>query len=194
MLLIILIVAGSGAWFLFDGLVSYPGSNVRWSAHDELKKQHGEKTPELDAAWKEVARQKGWDPAPPKKFHTPGDIQTQLVLGALGLLGGAICGWHYFRSLSTTTKLDHDIITLPDGSAVPLDKIVAISKKRWENKGIADLLYEAGRGAHKKFILDDYKYIGAEKILEAAEKTLAAKAPAEPSPPQPQDDSERDVF
>ena len=57
-----------------------------------------------------------------------------------------------------------------------------MSKKRWENKGIADLAYEAAPGKLQKFILDDYKFVGAAQILEAAEKSLAPTAPDGESP------------
>jgi len=194
MLLIVLIVAGSGAWFLFDGLVSYPGSNVRWTAHSELKDKYGDKTPELDKAWKDLTKQKGWDPTPPKKFYNSGDIHTQLILGGLLLIAGGLCAAHYFRSLPTTTQLDQGVIILPDGRKIALTKIVSISRKRWDNKGIADLVYEAGRGVNKKFLLDDYKYIGAEAILKEAESVLAGKqASPAPAPEEPKGPAQ-DIF
>lgn len=188
MLLIILIVAGSGAWFMFDGLVTYPGSNVRWTAHSELKEIHGDKTPALETAWKELTRQKGWDPIPPKKFYSKDDINTQLILGGLLLVAGAFCATHYFRSLPTTTQFHDGVITLPDGRRIALTQIVSISKKRWDNKGIADLVYEEDR-VSRKFIIDDYKYIGGEAILKEAEASLASRQPGGAAPANPKNDS-----
>jgi hypothetical protein len=178
MLIIVLAVGGLGCWFLFDGLVAYPRNNVKAAIYFELREKHGEDTPELKAAWEAVRKERVWNDSTPKKIYSAGDLQTQLILGAITLLGAAAVLLHFFRSLPQTTRLENGVITLPDGRQVEITKVQAVSKKRWENKGIADLAYESAPGKSTRFILDDYKFIGAAQILEEVEKHL--NPPADP--------------
>ncbi len=183
-----LIVAGAGCWFMYDGLFGYPKNNVRAAVYLPLRDSLGKDTPELEKAWAEEARTRGWSDTPPKKMYSSGDIQTQIIIAAVALLGAGLCARHYFASLKTTTRLEEGKILLPDGRTIPLEKVRAVSRKRWKNKGIADLVYEAEPGRMKKFVLDDYKYIGAEQILLEAEKMLPQE-PAEVSPAKPDETS-----
>jgi hypothetical protein len=180
MLMITVIVAGAGAWFLYDGLWAWPQNNVRWAVYAPLKAQHGEETAELEKAWVEAARERGWSETPPKKEYKAGDLLVQKIIAAVAFLAAILCLRHYFTSLKTTTRLENAIIYLPDGREVPLDKVRAVSLRRWKSKGIADLAYEAEPGRMKKFPLDDYKYVGAEKILEEVQ----ARLPREPAAAQ----------
>lgn len=180
-----LALVAMGGWFLFDGAVGYPKHNVKAGVYEELVAKYGKDTPEVAKAWAAAAAERKWAPDKPKASYNADQIRTQFILGFVVWLGAAACLFHYFKSLPLTTRLDGDVITLPDGRKIALDKIRALSKKRWENKGIADLAYEAAQGKITKFILDDYKYIGAAQILEAAEKSLA---PAE-DPPVPDGES-----
>jgi len=179
MLLISLAVGGLGGWFLFDGLVAYPRNNVKAAIYFELREKHGEDTPELKAAWEVVRKDRVWNDSTPKKIYSPGDLQTQLILGAVTLLAAAALLLYFYRSLSQTTRLENGVITLPNGKTVEISKVQAVSKKRWENKGIADLAYESAPGKSARFILDDYKFVGAAQILEEVEKRL--NPPIDPS-------------
>ncbi len=172
MLLITLIITGAGLWFLYDGLFGYPKNNVRAAVYLPLKEKLGADTPELDKAWTEAARERGWSDTPPKKEYSAGDIQIQIGIAIVALLGGAAAATHFLRSLNTTTRLEDGKILLPDRRVIAIDTVRSVSKRRWKSKGIADLVYEAGPGRLKRFILDDYKYIGADKILEEVEKVL----------------------
>lgn len=172
MLLLILMCAGMGGWFLYDGLIAYPKNNVRAAAYFALRDDLGEKSSELEPAWLALARERGWSESPPKKIYSPDSLRTQLWLGlaALGVAAGIAA--HYFRSLSLTTRLEDGKIFLPDGKKISLEQIRGVSKKRWKNKGIADLVYEPAPGRSARFILDDYKFIGAAEILAEVEKSL----------------------
>jgi len=194
MLLLILMCAGMGGWFLYDGLISYPKNNVRAEAYFALRDDLGEKSPKLESAWLALARERGWRESPPKKIHSADSLRTQLWLGLAALFVAAIIGAHYFRSLSLTTRLEDGSIILPNGKKIPIDKIRGVSKKRWKNKGIADLVYEPQPGQSARFILDDYKFIGAAEILAEVEKVLAeveilAEA-VKPLPPTPDESKE----
>ncbi len=184
MLIISLAVGGLGFWFLFDGLVAYPRNNVKAEIYFELREKLGEDTPELKAAWEAVRKERVWNDSTPKKIYSDGDLKTQLILGGVTLLAAFAVLLHYFRSLPQTTRLENGVITLPDGKTVEISKVQAVSKKRWENKGIADLAYESAPGKSTRFVLDDYKFIGAAQILEEVEKHLNPQnAISEESPP-----------
>lgn len=177
MLLMMLIIGGAGCWFLYDGFWAWPQNNKRWEVYAPLKEKYGKETPELEKAWTEAARERGWSDTPPKKEYKAGDLRTQIIIAVVAFLGAGLCVRHYFKSLHTTTRLENDVIILPNRKEIPLSKIRSISMNRWKNKGIADLTYEAGPGQLKRFFLDDYKYIGAEEILKAAEKALPQSEP-----------------
>jgi hypothetical protein len=187
MLLMTLIITGAGAWFLYDGLWAWPQNNKRWEVYAPLKEQYGKDTPELEKAWTAAARERGWSDTPPKKKYEDSDLRLQILISIGAFIAAALCARHYFVSLPTTTRLENDVIILPDNRRIPLDKVRSISLKRWKSKGIADLTYEAAPGQLRKFVLDDYKYIGAEEILKAAEKALPK---TEPSPAQTDDATE----
>ena len=182
MLIITLAVGGLGCWFLFDGMVGYPRNNVKAVIYFELRDKYGEDTPELKAAWEVVRKDRVWNDSTPKKIYSPGDLQTQLILGSVTLFAAAAVLLHFLRSLRQTTRLENGVITLPNGKTVEISKVQAVSKKRWENKGIADLAYESAPGQSTRFVLDDYKFIGAAQILEEVEKHLNPPndSPADP--------------
>lgn len=172
-------LGGLGCWFLYDGLVAYPKNNVKAEIYLPLRDKLGKDTPELEAAWAEIRKERNWNDKTPKKIYDKGDLQTQIVLGILTLLASAGVLFYFYRSLPTTTRLENGVIILPDGRRIELTKIRALSKKRWDNKGIADLAYESSPGKTTRFVLDDYKYIGAATILDEVEKMLS---PADPPP------------
>jgi len=186
MIIILAVLVGMGGWFLFDGLVAYPRNNVKAAVYFEIRDRLGEDTPETAKAWEEVRTEKGWKPTPPKKIYSDGDMTTQVVLAILSFVGAAAAGLHFFRSVSTTTRMENGVILLPDGRRVPIEKVRATSRKRWENKGIADLAWEPEPGKLERFILDDYKYVGAAAILEEVERALGITHPPknEETPPR----------
>ncbi len=171
-LIICLALAGMGGWFIFDGLVAYPRNNEKAVVYFELRDRLGKDSPELKEAWDAVRKERTWNDSTPKKIYSDGDLRTQLILGGLTLLGAGAVLVYFFKSLKTTTRMKNGIIFLPDGRQIEIAKVRAVSRKRWENKGIADLAWEPEPGKFEKFLLDDYKYIGAATILEEVEKTL----------------------
>lgn len=171
-LIMALALGGLGCWFLYDGLVAYPKNNVKAEIYLPLRDKLGKDTPELEAAWAEIRKERNWNEKTPKKIYKEGDLKTQIVLGIITLLASAGILFYFYRSLPTTTRLENGVIILPNGRRIELTKIRALSKKRWDNKGIADLAYESSPGKTTRFILDDYKYIGAAQIVDEVEKVL----------------------
>lgn len=178
MLIITLIAFAGGAWFLFDGLWAWPRNNERWEVFAGLRQQYGERTQELEKAWLAAAQERGWGNAIPKKFYGSGDLLFQKVLGVAALLAALSCLRNYFSSQNASLSMEDEVIHLPDGRRVPLEKVQAVSLRRWENKGIADVAYAAPDGTSKKFPLDDYKYAGAVDILKAVQKQLGEESSA----------------
>jgi len=171
-LIMALAVSGLGCWFLYDGLVAYPKNNVKAAVYFPLRDQLGKDTPELEAAWAAARKERHWNEKTPKKIYSPDSLRTQIILGILSLLGGGAIVLYYFRSLPLTTRLQNGRIILPDGREIELTQIRAVSKRRWDSKGIADLVYESAPGKTARFLLDDYKFIGAAQILAEVEKNL----------------------
>lgn len=182
MLLMMVVIAGAGCWFLYDGLLGYPQNNVRAKVYLPLRDKLGRDSPELEKAWAQETKARGWSDTAPKKIYSAGDMRTQILIAVVALLGAGLCARNYFVSLRTTTRLEGGVIFLPNGRQIPIDKVRGISMKRWKNKGIADLVYEAGPGSLKKFVLDDYKYVGAEEILKEVKNALPQAEPKTDAP------------
>jgi len=186
-IIMMVVLTGMGCWFLFDGLVAYPRNNAWASVYFDLKEKYGD-TPELEKAWEAAAKERNWSLEKPKKIYSEGDIRTQIILAIVVLIGAGLVFRHYRKSLPLTTRLENGVIILPDGRQIELTQVRALSKRRWESKGIADLAYEAAPGRNKKFILDDYKYIGAAQILAEVEKVLNV----DHGDPEPEQDPSED--
>ena len=142
---------GFGLWFLFDGYSGFPGSNVRWLAHENLKKEN------RLAEWPALARKAGWNEEPPHKFYQKRDITGQYVVGLVLLLSGAASFAYWSGQIKRTFKLDDNVVIVPDGKRVPLDCITGVNAKKWDAKGLATIHYTVN-GRVGKFVLDDYKF------------------------------------
>ncbi len=175
--------AGLGGWFLFDGLIAYPRHNQWASVYFELAAVHGKDTPELAEAWRKTSAGRNRPEDTPKKEYTSDEIQTQIILGALAWAAALAVFIHYRRSLPRLTRLEDGRIFLPDGREIPVSSVRAMSKRRWESKGIADFAYEPSPGRRGKFLIDDYKYAGADQIVAEIEKRLVPADPGNPPPP-----------
>lgn len=159
------------AWFASDGLYTWPKSNERWTAHEELTKagRAGE--------WPAYARDHGWVETPPHKFYGRGELYVQcVVFGVLSTIG-ALLLIYWLTQKSRTLRLDDEAVYTPAGSRVPFEAIVGIGKKRWESKGLATVRYHEG-GRQRQFVIDDYKFEteATHRILEEIEQRLVARA------------------
>jgi hypothetical protein len=179
MLIIIVVTVGMGAWFLVDGLVGYPASAKRAVVYAELEEIHGAETASLDEAWKKTAVERGWPLSRPKAY-TDEEIRMQFIMAGLTWAGSLAALAYFLVSLPKTTSLQGSVLHLPDGRKIPLDSIRSINKKRWNSRSICDLTSEAKPGTIQKFILDDYKYAGADEILARIEADRL-EAPSNPT-------------
>jgi hypothetical protein len=102
-----------GAYFLYDGYVTYPEERRLHEAGD-----------------------------PKGKPHSDLDIRVQRAIGyTLPPLGFALIVWTFYRSRGAYL-LDGETLHAPGHPAVPVDAIRQIDKSKWERKGIAYLDYD----------------------------------------------------
>ena len=138
-------------WFFFDGLYTWPFSNVRWEAHQKLEQEN-----RLDD-WLALAKSKNWSPTPPHKFYNAAAVRQQYYFGAAMLVLGFGMLAYWSNQKSRTMKTDDEAVYTPSGVRVPFSAIVALDKKKWESKGLATVQYRID-GRAGQFVLDDYKF------------------------------------
>jgi len=164
--LFLLAIAG---WFFWDGFVGYPHSNERWRAHDALVKSG------RDAEWPKVAREHDWTEEVPHKLYHPVDIRTQWICGILASLLGLVSLTYWFTQKGRVLRTDAEAVYSPAGTRIPFGAITGLGKKKWEDKGLATVLYKI-EGRKGRFLLDDYKFDrdATHSILAEIEEKLLA--------------------
>lgn len=160
-----LFCVGMTALCIKDGLYSYPAQRERALAYLEFQEANpevGEK--DLYDMWKEQAAEKGWEPGiagkqqtpygPPKEEYT---FAQQLYMGGFtGFLGLIFLG-RVLLNRGCWIEADEQGLTTSENREVQYDQITALDKKKWQNKGIAKVLYEQD-GQKDKIVLDDCNY------------------------------------
>jgi len=154
-----------GLWFFYDGAITYPHSNERYHAYMQFVTSGNE------AGWPDYAKQHHWSETPPEKEYR---IADQWVLGSAAILGSlaalALLGVSWGREV----RSDDEFIYGSDGSRIPISTIQSTDRRKWQSKGIAYAHYELD-GRRGRLTLDDFKYAGAEKILEQVEAHIASR-------------------
>ena len=188
MLLLIAFVLASGGWFFYDGYIGWPAEAKRHATYAEFVDglvERGEISREiadtphnksLEEAWRDHAREHGLSTSVPSE-RTEEDFRQQKIIGAGAVAVAVAMFWWFVLSCRRVLRADDSTIYAVDGKHVPLDSVVGVNKKRWDSKGIAVVYYSTGDGKRAKAVLDDYKYGGAEEILDEVERRLAAKNP-----------------
>ncbi len=178
----ILFVWGGAAWFFYDGYIGYPKAAERYAEFDQLAKEMiaaGEAQAEIDEsvrlAWAEKARANGWKIEKPKEI-TDRQIEEQKVIGlGLTIVGFGIVVWGIISMRQTITS-DGKSIKSAFGKVVHYDEVKSLDKRKWDKKGIAYAHYTT-EGKKQKITLDDYKFAGAEEIVEEIERRLGTAQP-----------------
>ena len=187
MIMMALMLNGSGLWFCYDGFIAWPAEEKRYQqlvtltagtlAADE---KPTDKNPDVVRAWKTYAAANELPEKLPK-HRSPGDLSGQRVIGGIFMAFGlTFVSWVLLQHRKSV-RADGDIITGADGETVPFDSIVEMDRRKWANKGIAYAIYEKD-GKRRRLCLDDHKFIGTEAIILEAERRLAARTgtPAAP--------------
>lgn len=183
MILLALMINGSGLWFLYDGYIAWPAEAAR---HKQLAvavaglvpsgQALDPKDPAVVRAWATYAAEHKLPPKLPKE-RTAGDIGGQRGIGGVMMAAGLLfVGWVLLQHRKSV-RADGDVITGPSGETVHLDSIVDMDRRKWANKGIAYAIYEQD-GRQRRLCLDDHKFIGCEAIILEAERRMAARKAA----------------
>jgi hypothetical protein len=169
-LFVAIFVLAIAAWFFWDGFIGYPRSNERWLAHDQLVKSGRE--PE----WPALAKSHGWSEEVPHKLYHPGDLRMQYICGGFAALLGLVSLAYWLTQKGRVLRSDADAVYSPAGTRVPFDAITGLGKKKWDDKGLATVVY-AIDGRQGRFTLDDYKFDrdATHQILAEIEEKLLAR-------------------
>ncbi len=161
-------------WFFFDGAVTWPRENVRWTAHDTLVKEG------KSNEWPALARSHAWNVRPPEKFHATEDLAMQYIFGGLFACIGVLLLIYWFTQRTRTLRTDEEAVYTAAGTRVPFHAITAINKAKWDSKGIAKVRY-ALEGRHGEFLVDDYKFdtMPTRQILEEIEERMPNRGKTE---------------
>ena len=159
-------------WFLWDGLVGYPRSNERWTAHEKWKQYEQRKDkPEEWAAfcktqgwdpappepWDKVRRERGWKAEAPEHFFDREKIVGQYVFTGLTGVIGIFSLLYWQRVRRSVLRSDEGAVFTPSGVRVPYESITEVDERRWKSKGLATVFYSLD-GSKGRFVLDDAKY------------------------------------
>ena len=172
---------GMTAYCLYDGLVAWPTQSEQAHAFLELKEANPEmKVMPLFEKWKGVAAERGWPAGnagreqtpygPPKKAV---DINGQFIMAAVTGFFGLLFLTKLLRNRGRWIEADGEGMRSSEGRALKFGQVTALDKKKWDNKGIANLLYEVD-GKKQKIVLDDCNYDRdtTQAILRHVEATI----------------------
>jgi hypothetical protein len=152
-------VFGYGLWSARDGFVKWPAENAR----NAEKKKLGQTPPEVD--------------------HNEAGILINQILGVvLPAVSLPLFIWLMYRSRGAY-RLEGNVLHLPGAGGIPLDRIQALDKSRWDKKGIAVVEYQDAGGAARNAMLRDMVYERriTDQIVERIEGALGGSAAADTS-------------
>ncbi|MEN8661423.1 MAG: hypothetical protein ACN4GF_09780 [Lentimonas sp.] len=183
MLFLLFMISGIGAWFLSDGYIYWPNEAERYAEYTEIKgnlieegKSVDEESTFLKLAWERHARKAGYKSKAPKE-RTDAGIREQRNIGWVMIIGSTFyalwIAWNHTRRV----RAEGETVIGASGERVELDSIVAIDRKKWNNKGIAYAIYE-DNGKQRRLTLDDHKFEGCEAIILEAESRIKARKEA----------------
>lgn len=169
-LLVALFFLAFSGWFVLDGAVTWPKSNLRYDTYHWFVDQKQEDQ------WPAFAQSKGWVLEAPEKRHTDNEILAQFAFAGLLATAGIILFVYWVTQRKRMLKMEDGAVYTPTGARVPFSSIRGLGKKRWESKGIAIVRYE-DNGRLLQFVVDDYKYEAepTRQIVDVIEQHLTAQ-------------------
>ena len=114
---------------------------------------------ESDDRWADYSGEKGW----PQKVNLEDDpktaeqIRQQLYAACVCFLLTAIALFFLMRTRGRFMKVDEEGYYPPGGSLIPFPTMKTLDMRRWENKGLATLVYEVD-GKENKAKIDGMVY------------------------------------
>lgn len=155
-----------GFWFLYDWKVGYPEKQEKYETvfdasgviYDDWEKRWA------DAGYPPI------DNPNDLESKSESDIRTQFVLACVAFPVGLLSiTWLLYHARRKPWVDEEGFKFL--STVIPLNSIKKIDTDLWKSKGIAVLHYD-GEGGTGIFKLDDWKYKGADRVLEhIVEKT-----------------------
>ena len=168
------------AWFAYDGAVACPAFNERAALYNSLPVDQGRR-PE----WLALAEEKGWPPQfAPEQVATDGrirlksnfEIRVQLALAADSLLVALVLTLRIVLGRRRSFVLDDEGL-LAGEERIPLDRVAAVDRRRWQSHGVALLHYTDERGARHQLRLNSWVHVGVTEIVARIEAQLPATEP-----------------
>lgn len=181
MIIVLLMLLGSSAWFFYDGAVAYPKYNVKADAYAEIQRVYQADENLVKEKWKALAIENHWDPEDVPKKRKDEKQQFQWGTGLL-IISVLFLLW-VLREMHRVILADDEKF-LGIGRAIPpfnnlkevrYDSVFGVDKRRWDKKGIALVFYKTDKGSRASVIVDDYKYAGSERILERCDCIINEK-------------------
>ena len=180
MLLMVFMISGFAAWFLYDGYILWPDEAKRHVEYTEIRDgliEAGDAVDEdstsVRLAWERHAREMDYRRNIPTE-RADGDIKEQRVIGwimvAVASVYGVWIAWNQTRQIRT----EGETVIGASGERVDIDSIIAIDRKKWKDKSIAYGIYEKG-GKRRRLCLDAHKFKGCEAIIIEADKRIKAR-------------------
>lgn len=186
-----LFLTAFGLWAAYDVFVKYPPEYERWQSYKQFRSDDN-----LEA-WPAHAKQAGWPEAEPvvrEKGHFYYNYVFMLLLPV-----GLWYGVNVLTAGKRWIKADEDGVSTHKGQSVTYENISEMNEKRWEDKGIAVLMYQDETGQKRRLVLDEFNYqtqpiremhakikaILAARSGEALTQEVEADAPAESTGDEP---------
>ncbi len=193
MIIVLLMLLGSSAWFFYDGAVAYPKYNIKADAYAELQRVYQADETLLKEKWKALAIENHWDPEDVPKKRKDEAQQFRWGSGLL-IISVAFLLWMLREMHRVILANDEKFIGITQAiipfnalREVRFDSVFGVNKRRWDKKGIAVVFYKTEKGTRASVLIDDYKYAGSERILERCEAVIEEKKARNASKAIPQD-------
>jgi hypothetical protein len=145
-----ILMFGYGLWSARDGFMKWPAENAR---NDKIKAEGGK---------------------PAEVNHNEASILINQVLGVLlPAVSLPVFIWLMVRSRGAY-RLENGVLSVPGCGEIPLEKIQALDKSRWDKKGIAVVEYQDPAGQARTATLRDmvYERRTTDLIVERIEGAL----------------------
>ena len=189
--LIAVVCVGFALWCLYDGFIKYPQQLERAVEYHKLR---GPDPNEWNARWVDICEEKGWNTSldkPKKPEEIESDIVMQYLMAAVSGLVGLPFLVLIVRSRGRWMEATDTGIHTSWGQRLEFDRIVTLNKRKWKDKGIAKIQYEAN-GRKKRMVLDDYKYDrrATEEILRLVESKINVDHIVDGAPEPPREDTQ----
>jgi hypothetical protein len=184
-----IVAIGFSLWCLKDAVISYPESRERGFA--EFKSQYPHITAANAAEFEANADTKDWIAwqklGHDLEFKTRPEIIMQYFMAAVSAGTGLFLLSIPLRARGRWIEASESGITSSWGQSLQYDQVEQVNKRKWRQKGIANVTY-IDNGRRKQFVIDDFKFMRerTDQILFELEQRIEVEritgGPPEPLP------------